>query len=129
MVQLDILSGKMAGKHWVARRFPVHIGRAQVSELCLDESGVWDCHATLDLDPVQGFLLSAQSDGLVTVNNESVRFARLRNGDSIILGSARLRFRLEDPRQRNLWIRELLLWLIVATVAAAQILLVYHVLD
>jgi predicted component of type VI protein secretion system len=129
MVQLDILSGKKAGEHWLARRFPVHIGRALSCDLCLEEDGVWEQHATLELDTAQGFLISAQSDALLNVNNESVRSTRLRNGDSIMLGAARMRFRLADPRQRNLRLQEWLLWLVIATVAAAQIVLVYRVLE
>ena len=55
MVQLQILSGKQAGALWVARRFPVHVGRAADNDLQLEEDGVWDEHLQLDFDPAEGF--------------------------------------------------------------------------
>ena len=98
MVQLNILSGKMAGTQWVARRFPVQIGRAANSGLRLEENGVWDEHAQLNLDRLEGFLLKAHPNALVTVNNQPVQTVRLRNGDSIALGAVRLQFWWVLPR-------------------------------
>ena len=40
MLQLSILSGKTAGTEWVARRFPVRIGRAPDSDLKLEDAGI-----------------------------------------------------------------------------------------
>ena len=129
MVRLDILSGKMAGEHWLARHLPVHIGRQKNSDLQLEENGVWDQHVTIRLANPEGFILEAQPNALVTLNGETVRSARLRNGDTIGLGSVKFQFRLTAPRQRMLWLREWFLWLLVAAVAAAEILLVYRVLE
>ena len=53
MVQLKILSGKKAGTAWVARRFPVRIGRSAGADLQLEESGVWDEHLQLDFKPAE----------------------------------------------------------------------------
>ena len=54
MIQFSILSGKKAGTSWVARRFPVRIGRAAVSDLQIEEEGVWDQHLQVDFIPADG---------------------------------------------------------------------------
>lgn len=128
MVQLNILSGKMAGTHWVARHFPVQIGRAAACDLRLEESGVWDQHIQLNLIPAEGFVLKAQPNALVTVNGQPAQAARLRNGDSIVLGSVQIQFWLVNTRQRSLWMREWFVWLLVIAVTAAQIAFVYYLL-
>jgi pSer/pThr/pTyr-binding forkhead associated (FHA) protein len=118
----------MAGTHWVARRFPVQVGRSAACDLRVEESGVWDRHIQLDFDPVEGFLLQAHPDALVTVNNQPVQAIRLRNGDSIGLGSVQVQFWLGARAQRVLWPREWFVWLLVVAVTAAQIILVYQLL-
>ena len=84
MVQLKILSGKKAGTAWVARRFPVRIGRSAGADLQLEESGVWDEHLQLDFQHGEGIVLSAQPNALVTVNGQAVQQTVLRNGDAIV---------------------------------------------
>ena len=39
----------MAGTEWVARRFPVRIGRAAPCHVCLEDDGVWNPHAEIRL--------------------------------------------------------------------------------
>ena len=87
MVQLKVLSGKKAGTAWVARRFPVRIGRSAAADLQLEEDGVWDQHLQLDFDPAEGIVLSAQPNALATVNGQPVQQTVLRNGDAIEIGS------------------------------------------
>jgi len=128
MVQLQILSGKQAGTRWVARRFPVRIGRDAACELRLEEDGVWDRHCEVTFDPAQGFLLTAQPRALLTVNHEPTQTIRLRNGDSFELGSARLRFWLAETPQRGLRAREWFVWAIVASISLGQVALVYWLL-
>lgn len=129
MVRLDILSGKRAGEHCFARHFPFQIGRSAASGLRLEDDGVWEQHVSLRLDRKSGFLLEVQPNVPAAVNGEFTLSAHLRNGDTITLGAVRMKFRLADARQRKLWMREWLLWLLVAAVAAAQIILVYGVLE
>jgi pSer/pThr/pTyr-binding forkhead associated (FHA) protein len=126
MVQLDILSGNMAGTHWVARRFPVLIGRAAACHLQLEGNGIWEHHAQLEFDPAEGFLLQVQQDAIVTVNSQPVQSARLRNGDSISLGSVQIQFWLGDVRQFGLQLREWLVWMIVLAVTVSQVVLAYQ---
>ena len=70
MVQFKILSGQKAGVSWIARRFPVRIGRGVGTDLQLVEPGVWDQHLRLDFDPTKGFVLQAQADARVQINGE-----------------------------------------------------------
>ena len=125
MVQLQILSGKQAGTRWVARRFPVQLGREAACDLRLEEPGVWDQHCKLGLDPAQGFIIAAQPDALLTVNQQPVQSAQLRNGDSITLGSVRLLFWLAEPRQHSLLLREAAVWMLILLLCLAQVGLVY----
>ena len=128
MVQLEILSGKKAGAAWVARRFPVRIGRAATADLCLEENGVWDQHLELNFDPPLGFKLVVQPDALATVNGEPVRETVLRNGDCIEIGSVKLRFWLGETRQVGLRFREWSTWFALATITAGQVALIYWLL-
>lgn len=128
MVQFQIVSGKLAGLRWMARRFPVRIGRSVENDLRLEEPGVWDFHAELNLDPHDGFVLSPQPEAMVTVNRQTLPSARLRHGDSIEIGSVHLRFWLAETRQRGLRAREWFVWVLVAALSLGQIALIYRLL-
>jgi len=128
MVQLKVLSGKKAGTTWVARRFPVCIGRATAADLQLDEDGVWDEHLQLDFDPAEGIVLSAQPDALATVNGQPVHQTVLRNGDAISIGSLKMQFWLSETRQAGLRVREGLIWAGIAAISLGQIGLIYGLL-
>ena len=80
MVQLKVLSGKKAGTAWVARRFPVRIGRSSAADLQLEEHGVWDQHLQLDFHPAEGIVLSALSNALAAVNGQPKRLERMGFG-------------------------------------------------
>ena len=83
MIQLQILSGKQAGNRWIARRFPVRVGRDAGNDLKLEEDGVWDRHCEVAFDRKKGFVLTAQPKALLTVNSEPMAEPYvLRNGDS-----------------------------------------------
>jgi pSer/pThr/pTyr-binding forkhead associated (FHA) protein len=125
MVQLQILSGKKAGTAWVARRFPVRIGRSAAAGLQLEEDGVWDQHLQLDLIPAQGFRLSAQPNALTAVNGQPVEQTLLRNGDLIEIGSLKMQFWLSETRQAGLRLREWLTWAAVAAISLGQVGLIY----
>jgi hypothetical protein len=111
MVQLKVLSGKMAGTAWVARRFPVRIGRSPNADLQLEESGIWDQHLQLDFSPAEGIVLSAHP-----------------NGDSIDIGSLKLQFWLADTRQTDLRLREGFTWAAIAAISFGQVGLIYWLL-
>jgi pSer/pThr/pTyr-binding forkhead associated (FHA) protein len=130
MIQLQILTGKQAGTRWVARHFPVRVGRESASDLRLEEDGVWDRHCELKFDPAQGIVLAAQPNALLTVNQEPVPTPHpLRNGDSIEMGSVRLRFWLSDPVLRSSWVREWFVWTLIGVICLGQVALVYWLLQ
>lgn len=124
MLQLQILSGKQAGFLWDARRFPVRIGRGAASDLQIEEDGVWDEHLRVELKSGEGFVIAAHPGALVSVNQSPVETARLRNGDIITAGSARIAFRLSQTKQRGLKLREAFIWLTIAGITIAQLALI-----
>ena len=124
MVQLRILSGKMAGDLQVVRRFPFRIGRAADSDLCLDEPGVWDAHLTLEFQKKEGFILRTAPDAFAAVNEQPQASARLRNGDVISFGSAKIQFWLAPAKRRSLSPREIFVWSILVVVTVFQLVLI-----
>jgi pSer/pThr/pTyr-binding forkhead associated (FHA) protein len=128
VIQFRIVSGKKAGATWVARRFPVRIGRDVHSDLCLEEEGVWERHLGLHFDKAAGIVMVAEPRAITSVNGERVEQAVLRNGDLLEIGSARLQFLLGETRQVALAVREWLTWFLVAGISLGQIALVYWLL-
>jgi len=124
-VEFTILRGPQAGVVWTARRFPAQIGRSESDNFRLDAPGVWDRHAQVEFRPRDGFWLSARPEVTVEINGQPTREARLRNGDILDLGSARLQFWLGPMGQRGLAWREWLTWFGIAAVCLGQIALVY----
>jgi pSer/pThr/pTyr-binding forkhead associated (FHA) protein len=128
MVQLKICSESLAGETHRVAHFPFRIGRAADVDLRLLAEGVWDHHLELDFDPAQGFVLSTQSNALATVNGWPIQAVILRNGDSIEIGALKIRFWLGETRQSRLRTPEVLVWMAVALVTAAQVLLLLWLL-
>jgi pSer/pThr/pTyr-binding forkhead associated (FHA) protein len=128
MVQLRIISGKLAGDVKVVRHFPFRIGRAPENDLCLDDSGIWDNHLTLDFQKGEGILLQAAPEAFSAVNDEAQTVARLRNGDVISFGSTKIQFWMAAPRQRPLHLGELSVWFLIAGITAVQVLLILQLL-
>ena len=112
----------------MACRFPVRVGRAAANDLRLEEDGVWDQHCVLSFDPAEGFILTAQPEALLTVNREPARRARLRNGDAIEMGSARLQFWLNEIPQRSQRLREGFVWTLIVAICLTEVGLVYWLL-
>jgi pSer/pThr/pTyr-binding forkhead associated (FHA) protein len=129
MVQFQILSGKQAGLLWEARRFPVRVGRAAGNDLQLEDEGVWDEHFQITVDSETGFSLTAHPGAMVALNQTPVPTARLRNGDLITAGAAKLSFRLSETRQSSLRLREALVWALVVGVSLGQFALIAWLLS
>lgn len=125
MVQLSILSGPRSGEIIAPQRFPFHVGRAAVSDLQLDQPGVWSHHLSLEVQWPDGVWLQSNTTALTTVNSQRVDRVRLRNGDLIEAGSVRMRFRLSPARQRGLRWREMLVWSAMAAVWIGQGFLIW----
>lgn len=129
MIELRILTGKQAGAVVAARRFPFRLGRSPAAHLCLEETGVFEQHAQIRLDPAAGFCLVARPGAILSVNGQPVREARLRGGDVIGLGAAQLRFGLGPVPQRGLRLREALTWLGLLALCLAQVALIYGLMS
>ncbi|HOC54810.1 MAG TPA: FHA domain-containing protein [Verrucomicrobiota bacterium] len=125
MVQLKLLSGKKAGTAWVARRFPVRIGRSNAADLQLEDEGVWDQHLQLDFDPAQGIVLIAHPSAPATVNGHPLQQTVLRNGDGIHIGALKMQFWLSETRQDGLRWREGLTWVAISAISLGQVGLIY----
>jgi pSer/pThr/pTyr-binding forkhead associated (FHA) protein len=129
MVRFKILSGKQAGSDIEARRFPFRIGRVASSDLILAEQGVWDQHLVIDFEPREGFVAQPLGSAVFSINGEVVgKPARLRNGDLIEFGAARLRFWLGETEASGQRLREGLFWIGIAVVVLVQLALIYRLI-
>jgi pSer/pThr/pTyr-binding forkhead associated (FHA) protein len=128
MVQLKVLTGKKAGTIWVARRFPVRIGRSSGIDLQVEEDGVWDQHFQLDFRPPEGFLLTSHPDARTSINGQLVQRTFLRNGDTIEIGAAKIDFSLSESVQGGLRFREWTTWAAIAVISLGQIGVIYLLL-
>ncbi len=129
MVQLKILSGTNTGTEHVARRFPCLIGRASSADCRLPDAGVWDQHLELSLNYPTGFILRLQPNALATVNGQPFEEIILRNGDLIEIGAVKIQFWLGEVRQTSLAWREWATWLALAALCAAQLALIYWLIQ
>lgn len=125
MVQLLILDGSKAGTHWPAPGLPFSIGRSPQDTLRLEEDGVWDSHARVELRDRRRAVLTSGAQALTAVNGEATQEAILRSGDIIQIGSIRLHFSLSPAAHRGLRFREALTWIGIALMALVQVALVY----
>jgi pSer/pThr/pTyr-binding forkhead associated (FHA) protein len=121
----QIINGKKVGTSWVARRFPVRIGRKSSSELCLEEPGVWDYHLQINLRPDRSFEALVEETATATVNGESIRNSVVHNGDVFQLGSVKIRIGLSAAAQRSLRVREVLTWVALAALSLGQVAVIY----
>jgi hypothetical protein len=129
MVQLHILSGKMADQQILARHFPFWIGRSETANLRLQEDAVWDRHFRIEFVPPAGFVLTTDANAFVTLNGQQVHHAVLKSGDLIEIGLLKLRFSLSPTRQRHLATREVLTWTSLAVLCLVQIGIIYWLLQ
>lgn len=124
MVQLQILSGQQAGQRVLVRRLPFLIGRSPGAGMALGDPGVWESHCRLTVNPAEGFHVSALGEALLLVNGEAARSVRLRNGDILEAGGARMRFSLADAPLRNHRLRAALVWAGLAALILGQLALI-----
>ncbi|MSR43564.1 MAG: FHA domain-containing protein [Pedosphaera sp.] len=122
--RLDILNGRLAGQTRRVERLPFVIGRNAEAGLRLEESGVWDRHVELEWRFPEGFVARRRADATATVNGQPFTEQRLRNGDVLELGGAKVQFWLGDVSQKRLALRETLVWAALVALAAAQLWLI-----
>ena len=114
----------MAGTVWVARHFPVQIGRAPEADFRLEENGVWDRHLKLEFKPGKA-LHFRRGPGAGRCQWARCQTGLLRNGDVIELGSAKLQFWLADTKQRRLRVSEWATWALITSITLGQVALIY----
>ncbi|MFM7215513.1 MAG: FHA domain-containing protein [Verrucomicrobiota bacterium] len=121
---IELATGESGGARvFEGNRLPLLVGRGQADHI-LDLPGVWDRHLMLSRDEEGWLMVAPQGEAMVFRGGERIGGAtRLRNGDTLELGSVRLRFRISSCRQRPLKILETSAWLILLALAAAQVLL------
>src|ERR1700677_1095952 len=124
MVQLQILCGSRRGAGFCGARFPIRVGRAPDSDLCVEEPGVWPRHFHILWEP-EGLLVEAEADALLEINGVAAQRALLRNGDVITVGALKIRFSFSAVRQSSLRLREGLTWICLAGLCAGQAALVW----
>lgn len=125
MVQFTSLTGRTAGTSWVIRRLPACLGRSPHCQVQLPDDGVWDQHAQVRLVDRCQVALTVLGQARAYVNGQPIQQTRLRNGDVVELGAAKLLFSLSPTQPRRLVWRELLSWLGLAAVAVGQAALIY----
>jgi hypothetical protein len=128
MVQLKVLSGKMAGAEKVVRHFPFRIGRSAAADWQCEEEGVWDIHVQLAFDGARGIVLSAGPDAPAAINGQPAREAVLRNGDTMEIGALKIRFWIGPTRQGGMRIREWLTWAALILITAGQLAIIYRLM-
>jgi len=125
MTQLQILSGRKAGQTFAVSELPFQIGRLSSAQLSLEDPGVWEKHLQIELDPEDGFFVRNSSPAITSVNGTAIERQRLKNGDTIEVGGAKLRFWISAPKQRDLRLREFATWLGIAALCLLQIGIIY----
>jgi pSer/pThr/pTyr-binding forkhead associated (FHA) protein len=125
VVQLQFLNGAKAGTRWVACRLPFTLGRSAQDDLRIEDDGVWDRHARIELRDRQWAVLVASEQARTSVNGQPIQEAILRNGDILQIGSVQLQFGFSPAAHRGLRIREVLTWIGIALMALVEVTLVY----
>ena len=128
MIQLQILSGKLAGRDIVVRHFPLVVGRAASADVRLEDAGVWERHLQIAFKRGAGFEFSTQESAMTLVNGAKVSGGLLKNGDLIEVGGVQLRFWLARSEQRSLRLREVLTWTSLFVLPGVQLALIYWLL-
>lgn len=118
----------MADTETVIRHFPFRIGRASDADLSVTITGVWEHHATVQLDQGRPVLL-ADGDAALIVNGERVSRHPLKSGDLIELGAARWRISLAFANQKAAAFPQAAFWLALAALFAAQVVAIYRLTD
>lgn len=101
MVRLTVTEGKEAGRVVHVDSFPCRLGRSKDATLFLSDPGVWAHHAAIHLSDEDGLRIEARPEVGVMVNGETTQSRVLQNGDLLTVGTARLQFSFEPPRQRD----------------------------
>jgi hypothetical protein len=121
---VEIVAGDPEGSQiFSLDRLPLSVGRRS-GECLINRTGVWDGHIVLSRDAEGWIVATPHTEAAVFRGGEQLGPAtRIKNGDGLDLGSARLLFRISPPRQRTLRMLETFTWSGLVILVVAQILL------
>ncbi|MCL4178485.1 MAG: FHA domain-containing protein [Verrucomicrobia bacterium] len=122
MLQLTLL-GRVPAETTPVRGYPFRVGRAPGDQLRLQAPGVWDSHCTFEWRGTDGIHLVGNPQALTALNGQPVKQARIRNGDLLEIGGARLLVSVAPAAQRSFRLLEILIWLGLAGTGLAQLFL------
>lgn len=126
MIRLQILSGRKAGTVFDGLKPPVTLGRADNSDVLLDDPGVWPAHGAIQWRN-EGLVLEVEPNALASVNSAAAQKAPLRNGDVLMVGGVNLRFGFSPVQQSSAALREWLTWIGLAALCLFQVAVIYWV--
>ena len=122
MLQVTLLRPVGGGVTPVAC-YPFRIGRAVDDQLRLEAPGIWDRHCTLEWRGLEGVHLVGNAQALTSVNGQTVKEVRVRNGDVVDIGGVRLMLSVCPVPQRHFGLLEVLVWLTLSAIALSQLFL------
>lgn len=102
-------------------RFPAHVGRDTDCDARVEGAGVWGHHLRIDLDPKVGFSVGVCQGAVARLNGEPLTRARLRPGDQLDLGAARIEVGLSPARRRSFALGEATFWFGFVVVVAVEL--------
>ena len=105
-----------------ARRFPFTLGKAKSCDLQIVAKGVWDKHLILDNAGEKGITATPISDAFIMINGVSQgKTVRLKDGDLLGLGAAKLRFWLAPLGQTDRSVFDALIWIALLLLGLGQV--------
>ena len=118
--QLQVLTGARRGATLRAEQLPLVVGRGSAAHLRFEDAGVWDHHLEFSEPDGRGVHARVIEPALCSLNDEPFAAGRLRNGDTLKLGSLTLRFWLAEATQSDPAPRERVVWFALVLLTIAQ---------
>jgi FHA domain len=125
MFEVTVLDGVEAGVSRMVRgtRLPFTVGRGG-SDLSLPAPGVWERHFEILLSPEYRFGLRCGGETSVLVNGVPMKESRLKNGDIVQCGAAKLLFSLTSPKRKSMAPWAGFAWALLGSVTLLELLLI-----
>ena len=121
-IRLERVDGNTAGNSIESRCFPFTLGQAKSCDLQIVAKGVWDTHLRLDNAGEKGITATPCSDALFIINGVSQgKTVRLKHGDLMGLGAAKLRFWFAPISQVDRQASEALIWVALLLLGMGQV--------
>jgi len=119
MIELRLLNQRGTGRSFRVEAAPVRLGRRPGLDVVVAEPGVWDFHAKIEQNSAGWLIVMPQGQAIISVNDLPALQHRLRQGDVLTLGSARLQFSVGSAPLKPLRFREWSVWTMIVAVVLA----------